>query len=144
MGRPLFMLHASSTPVGYRCRVLVQNRIMPCMLQAYARFLWVHKMNLYRWNESAVRHKVEKKLNQRIPDGIWQYFVDDRSVGQVRQNPEELDWLVSQIEKFLTAAELSGKAGAMLSPVETPRRQRRNKVVSAGNDAVSEFIAARA
>jgi hypothetical protein len=101
-------------------------------------------MNPYLWSASAVRHKVEKKLNKRIPDGVWQYFVDDRSVGQVRQNPEELGWLVSQIEKFLTAAELSSKAGAMLSPAETPRRQRRDKIVSARNDAVSEFIAARA
>ena len=101
-------------------------------------------MNPYLWSESAVRHKVEKIMKRRIPDRVWQYFVDRGAVGEVRQDLEEPAWLVGQIEKFLIAAELSSKAGAMLSPAETPRRQRRDKVVSARNDAVSEFIAARA
>src|SRR5258706_7362195 len=101
----------------------------------------------YKWSESFLRRQAEKKMKRRITDPVWQYLVDDRSVAQVRQDPEELGWLVSNIEKlekFVISADLSCKAGAILSLVETPRRQRRNKLVSARNDAVSEFIAERA
>jgi hypothetical protein len=101
-------------------------------------------MNPHRWSQSAVRDKVEKIMKRRVPDRVWQYFVDRRSVEEVQQNLEEPVWLVGEIEKFLSAADLSSKAGAMLSPAETPRRQRRDKVVPARNDAVSEFIAQRA
>jgi hypothetical protein len=104
----------------------------------------VHKMNPYLWSESAVRHKVWKIMKRRIPDRVWQYFVNRGAVGEVRQNLEEPAWLVGEIEKFLIAADFSSKAGAMLSPAETPRRQRRDKVVPARSDAVSEFIAERA
>jgi hypothetical protein len=98
----------------------------------------------YKWSEYFLRRRAEMKMKSRIPERVWQYFVSDQSVGQVRQNPEELGWLVGQIEKFLAAANLSSKTGPMLQPVETPRRQRRNKVVSARNDTVSEFVAERA
>jgi hypothetical protein len=98
----------------------------------------------YKWTESFLRRQAEKKLKRQIPEQVWQYFVGDRSVAQVRQNPEELDWLVRQVEKFLVAADISSEAGAMHSPSETPRRQRRDKVVSARSDAASEFIAERA
>jgi hypothetical protein len=101
-------------------------------------------MNLYVCSEPILRRQAEKKMKKRIPEEVWQYFVDNRSVGQVRQNPKELGWLVSQIEKLLIVADRSSKAGAMLSPAETPRRQRRDKVVSARHDADSEFIAERA
>jgi hypothetical protein len=101
-------------------------------------------MTRYLWTEVRLRQQAEKKMKRPIPQPVWKYFVNYGSVGQVRQNPKEFGWLVSQIEKFLSAADLSSKAGAMLSPVETPRRQRRGKVLSARNDADSEFIAERA
>ncbi len=100
-------------------------------------------MNRYRWTESRLRRQAEKKMKRRIPEPVWQFFVHDRSVGQVRQDPEELDWLVGRIEELLSVVDLSSKTGPMLSPTETPRRQRRDKVVSARSDAVSEFIAER-
>ena len=101
-------------------------------------------MNFHRWSETAVRDKVEKIMKRRVPDRVWQYFVDRRNVEEVQQNLEEPVWLVGEIEEFVSAADLSSKAGAMLAPAETPRRQRRDKVVPARNDAVSEFIAERA
>lgn len=101
-------------------------------------------MNRYRWSESAIRHKVEEIMKRRTPDGVWQYFVNRRDVGEVRQGLEKPAWLAGEIEKLLSATDPSSKAGAMLPPAETPRRQRRGKVLLARNDAVSEFIAERA
>jgi hypothetical protein len=45
---------------------------------------------------------------------------------------------------LLNVLDLASNAGPRLSPVETPRRQRRGKVLSARGSAVSEFIAERA
>src|SRR5438552_1478868 len=77
-------------------------------------------MNSYRWSEAVVRRRAEKKTNKQIPEGIWQFFIKNRSVSQVRQDPKELGWLVSEIKDLMIAAELSSKAAQCFR-----RRKRR-------------------
>jgi hypothetical protein len=99
-----------------------------------------HKMSLKVRSASELRKLVAKILMSPIPDGAWQYAVNQRMVSDVLQGEDTILWLAKQLRAIMDIPEQQPRATPEF--ITPGRRQRRGKTVHGRREAISEALAA--